>query len=219
MWRSLLRKKRIVVDHSAHSKKVIEHYDLVAAEYAKSNAVAEPIIRDILHLDLSEQDPAAILDLGCGTGRYLSLTKKSSVVVGIDLSRNMLMHAKEHGADLVQGDIYYLPFRPLIFDFVYCISLLGEIQPLSEVILDETIRVMQKDCFFVFTVVPKSIFRLIKKLLFFLSPLTGVSILSPFLETKENIATQLRYKGFQVLDIRLIKGRISHYYVRATHNC
>lgn len=212
------RRKRIVVDNSTHSKKVIEHYDLVAAEYAKSHAVAEPIISDLLRLDLSEQDSAAILDLGCGTGRYLSLTKKITVV-GIDVSRNMLMQAKGHGADLVQGDIQYLPFRPSIFDFVYCISLLGEIQPLSEVILDEIMRVTQKGCFFVFTVVPRSILRSIKKLLFFLSPLTGVSILSPFYDTRENIATQLRCRGFCVLDIQLIKGRISHYYVRATRDC
>lgn len=212
---NLSRKKRI---DSAHAKKIMDHYDLVAAEYVKSDAFAEPVIKDILRCDLSEQNPVAILDLGCGSGRYLSLTKNIGVV-GIDLSRNILIQAKKHGVDLVQGEIHNLPFRPSTFDFVYCISLLGEILPLSEVVLDEIIRVMQKDCFFVFTVVPKSVFRLIKKLLFFLSQLTGVSILSPFSDTTENIATRLRYRGFRVLDIRLIKGRIFHYYVRATYNC
>lgn len=215
LWHNLSRKKRIGLEHLADTKKVKAHYDLVAAEYAKSDAIAETVIRDLLRLDLSEQNPAAILDLGCGSGRYLSLTKNMNVV-GIDVSRNMLMQAKKHGADLVQGDIHHLPFRPSRFDFVYCMSLLGEIQPLSDAILDEIIRVRQKGCFFIFTVVPKSLFRLIKKLLSFLSLLTRSSVLSPFSDTRKKIETRLRSKDFHVLNIQLIKGRVSHYYIRTT---
>lgn len=216
--RSLSLKKRISVIFLDHIKKVREHYDRVDTEYASSDATAEPIIKDLLRTDLGNRNPICILDLGSGSGRYLPLAKNMNVV-GIDLSRNILMQAKKYGTDLIQGEMHHLPFRQSIFDFVYCMSLLGEIQPLTEDILDEIIRVTQKGCFFIFTVVSRSKFRYVKKLLFFLSSLTRISILSPFSETRENVEILLRSKDFQVLDIVLIKGTVSHFYVRAKCNC
>jgi SAM-dependent methyltransferase len=63
-----------------------------------------------------------ILDIGCGTGRYLRrFTSAHSWIIGIDLSRNMLTQARQHLAAssdvwLVQASASALPFTSASFD-------------------------------------------------------------------------------------------------------
>lgn len=67
---------------------------------------------------------AAVLDVGCGTGRWLSrLLADGARAVGVDLSPAMLAVAagKPHlGRCLVQGDLLHLPVRSRWFDMVLC---------------------------------------------------------------------------------------------------
>ena len=62
-----------------------------------------------------------ILDLGCGTGRYLRLVGHEAVVVGLDLSRGMLERARRQtssaiGAKWVQASVERIPFGSQTFD-------------------------------------------------------------------------------------------------------
>ena len=62
-----------------------------------------------------------ILDLGCGTGRYLRLAAHDTFVVGLDLSRGMLERARRQtppaiGATWVQASVECLPFPSQTFD-------------------------------------------------------------------------------------------------------
>ena len=63
-----------------------------------------------------------ILDIGCGTGRYLrQLAPSAYRITGIDLSRNMLTRARRQmgsRTDLcfVQASAGFLPFQPCSFD-------------------------------------------------------------------------------------------------------
>lgn len=62
-----------------------------------------------------------ILDLGCGTGRYLRLVGHDAAVVGLDLSRGMLERARRQtlptvGAKWVQASVERIPFGPQTFD-------------------------------------------------------------------------------------------------------
>lgn len=63
-----------------------------------------------------------ILDLGCGTGRYLRrLTPSAYRITGIDLSRNMLSRARRQAGArpdvcFVQASAGFLPFQPCSFD-------------------------------------------------------------------------------------------------------
>ena len=62
-----------------------------------------------------------ILDLGCGTGRYLRLVGSGSYAIGIDVSRRMLARARRQtpatlAAKWVQGSVEGLPFRARSFD-------------------------------------------------------------------------------------------------------
>jgi ubiquinone/menaquinone biosynthesis C-methylase UbiE len=67
-----------------------------------------------------------ILDVGCGTGRYLRLIPPSAYrITGVDLSRNMLARAYRQIKDrtdisLVQSSAGCLPFKPRSFDRIMC---------------------------------------------------------------------------------------------------
>lgn len=69
------------------------------------------------------------MDAGCGTGRHMyHAARYGAEVIGFDLGeavdvayRNTKQFAKAH---VVQADIYNLPFKKKIFDYVYCIGVL-----------------------------------------------------------------------------------------------
>lgn len=63
------------------------------------------------------------LEVGCATGRTLATMPTSNPVVGIDLSREELLIARERfgwRADLIQASATHLPFRDGAFDQVLC---------------------------------------------------------------------------------------------------
>lgn len=69
------------------------------------------------------------LDAGCGMGRHLYYASEFGAnMVGIDFSDSIdvaYQNTKQNpNIDLVQCDIYNLPFRPSTFDFVYSIGVL-----------------------------------------------------------------------------------------------
>lgn len=68
-----------------------------------------------------------VLDLGCGTGMFLSeLSSRAKFVVGVDASMEMLRIAKGRAgkAVLVQADADALPFADGSFDAVVSVTLL-----------------------------------------------------------------------------------------------
>jgi SAM-dependent methyltransferase len=63
------------------------------------------------------------LEVGCATGRTLNTMPTSNPVVGIDLSREELLIARERfewRADLIQASATHLPFKDGTFDQVLC---------------------------------------------------------------------------------------------------
>lgn len=77
-------------------------------------------------LDQGSESRQAILDAGCGTGRFLArLLEMKGSVVGVDYSFQSLRLARQrispHGAPrVVQADGRCLPFRDEAFDLVLC---------------------------------------------------------------------------------------------------
>jgi ubiquinone/menaquinone biosynthesis C-methylase UbiE len=65
-----------------------------------------------------------ILEVGCGTGHWLSVFKKDTIVIGLDPSFVMLSKAKNEESPyfLVQGSSDRLPFKQNSIDFIYCIN-------------------------------------------------------------------------------------------------
>ena len=69
----------------------------------------------------------SILEVGCGTGRWLEcLTGAGIVVVGLDASPGMLARAaaKSGEALLVAASANQLPFTGQLFDLIYCVKAL-----------------------------------------------------------------------------------------------
>jgi SAM-dependent methyltransferase len=71
----------------------------------------------------------SVLDIGCGAGRFAEVALLCGAeVVAVDYSSavdacwaNLSHHPGFHA---VQADVYHLPFRPSMFDFVYCFGVL-----------------------------------------------------------------------------------------------
>jgi len=75
----------------------------------------------------------SILDLGCGTGRFLPwLSQRAPSIIGIDITKKMLKHAKEtthnlRNVELMLCDGTYLPLREESFNIVLSIWVLQHI--------------------------------------------------------------------------------------------
>jgi malonyl-CoA O-methyltransferase len=110
-------------------------YDLWADEYDDADpttALDQPFMASMLE----PFDGCRILDLGCGTGRYLRQIAGPNVqLVGLDLSRAMLARAKRtmplvSPVRFVQASIEQLPFTPSSFDRVVAGLVLDHIHDL-----------------------------------------------------------------------------------------
>ena len=77
----------------------------------------------------SEMAGRRVLDVGCGSGRFAEVAMSTGArVVAVDYSAAVEaaqdnLGARE-GIDIVQADVYALPFRDASFDFVYCLGVL-----------------------------------------------------------------------------------------------
>ncbi len=120
-------------------------YALWAPTYPRSatNELMRLEQREMLRL-LPPLRDAAVLDLGCGSGRYLSLTApgRARFAVGFDSSPAMLARARETGAALVQAALPSLPLRAGVFDVVLCGLVVGHLPDLRAV-MHEIARVLR----------------------------------------------------------------------------
>ena len=76
---------------------------------------------------LNNREFERFVDVGCGTGRLLEIvSSKSRVSIGIDLSRQMLMKARQRisdsSAQFVRAEASHLPLRDQVADGVVSVS-------------------------------------------------------------------------------------------------
>jgi ubiquinone/menaquinone biosynthesis C-methylase UbiE len=98
---------------------------------------------------LNDKSFESLLDVGCGTGKVLSLIldKFNAKVSGIDLSEGMIQKAKEllgESANLKVGDSENLPWADNTFDVVTCSASFHH-YPNPEVVLKEMKRILKPD--------------------------------------------------------------------------
>jgi SAM-dependent methyltransferase len=70
-----------------------------------------------------------VLDVGCGAGRFTEIALSAGAhVVALDYSSAAeacwANNSSKGTLEVVQGDIYKLPFKPASFDYVYCLGVL-----------------------------------------------------------------------------------------------
>jgi malonyl-CoA O-methyltransferase len=80
----------------------------------------------------------AVLDLACGSGRYLAtlIERGASRVVGLDISPRMLARAKTNPCYLVQADLRWLPLVNSSFEVVVCGLAVGHVGDLCAVMAE-----------------------------------------------------------------------------------
>jgi ubiquinone/menaquinone biosynthesis C-methylase UbiE len=90
-------------------------------------------------------DGARVLDVGCGTGRWLRrYVRKNSHPVGLDATQGMLQHAFGITCPLVVASAQSLPFKSNTFEIVSAITVIQHIPPTEQTqALREIARVLQ----------------------------------------------------------------------------
>jgi malonyl-CoA O-methyltransferase len=99
--------------------------------------------REVLRL-LPPLSGRRLLDLGCGTGRYLieAAARRAALAVGLDPAPAMLARAAGLGAPLVAAALPALPFADSSFDAAVCGLVLGHLPELGPA-LAEVARVLR----------------------------------------------------------------------------
>lgn len=112
---------------SNHAQAQIELHRELAPRYAyRYSFEFSRIFQQDWHSEMISHVPQTarrLLDLGCGTGFFLAeLEEQHPGSVGLDISHEMLKVSEQYipGARLVTADAENLPFRPGVFDVVFC---------------------------------------------------------------------------------------------------
>lgn len=118
---------------AASTRPASEHaFDSVAQYYDSwfdlpLGQAVDALEKDLLYRLARPQPGQRALDVGTGTGHFaLDLAALGLVVVGADLSPEMLSVARAKGQDvrLLRGDAAALPFAPAAFDLVLSVTVL-----------------------------------------------------------------------------------------------
>lgn len=91
-----------------------------AKNWAIQEATFKPLYEKIID-NIKLTQTSSILDVGCGTGVFLSLIKQSNCsITGIDISQNAIDIARQDlpGGVFEQGEMEHLPFADSTFDLV-----------------------------------------------------------------------------------------------------
>ena len=110
-------------------RRVMQRYDLTAGIYEERYA-EEQRAKYRAALENVNVAGGVVLDVGCGTGLFFSqVAAQVSMIVGVDISRKLLLKAKDEAKKLsnvlvLQADADSLPFREGFFDAVFAFTVL-----------------------------------------------------------------------------------------------
>jgi len=110
-------------------RKIMQRYDLTAEMYEDRYA-EEQTAKYEAAVEKVDVTDGFVLDVGCGSGLFFShVAAKTKIVVGVDVSRKLLLKAKEQtrafqNALVLQADADHLPFRNAFFDAVFAFTVL-----------------------------------------------------------------------------------------------
>jgi ubiquinone/menaquinone biosynthesis C-methylase UbiE len=139
------------VKHNPHEYKERSksHFDEMSSDYSNELGKYTEPMHYALIKELDGKNFKMLLDVGCGSGIFLSmvLNKFDVKVSGIDISPGMIEKSKElldGRADLKVGDSEHLPWNDRSFDVVTCSASFHH-YPSPEFVLKEMKRVLKAD--------------------------------------------------------------------------
>lgn len=102
------------------------HFDEIAVEYDNSipDHVMQHLDRRRVGLATALVPEGRVLDVGCGTGRFIELLPGRYDAVGIDVSEGMLAFARRKGIKVAQAGADSIPFEDRSFDLVTTFAVL-----------------------------------------------------------------------------------------------
>ena len=129
-------------------------YDLRYADEQKAKIEAAIKIQDV-------KEKASVLDVGCGTGLLFDYISNSSErIIGLDLSKKMLLQAKKIQQDkkvqFILADADNMPLKKGVFSHVFLVTITQNM-PDPVMTLREVKRVTKKDGVIVVTCLKKKI--------------------------------------------------------------
>ena len=115
---------------------MVTEFDSIADIYDSTREPAT--VAEISALSDALKGCKTVLDVGVGTGRFAKpLSELGFHIVGVDISRNMMLKAREKGVDeLVLADVHEMPFRDESFDAAIVIHILHIIGDWPKVMWD-----------------------------------------------------------------------------------
>ncbi len=130
-------------------RKIMQSYDVTAEMYDERYAEEQQrkYKKALENVNVASK---AVLDVGCGSGLFFNqVADKAGIIVGVDISRKLLLKAKEHAnafqnAFILQADADHLPFRDGFFGAVFAFTVLQNMPKPTET-LSELKRVAKKD--------------------------------------------------------------------------
>ena len=130
------------------SKSVKQEYKNWAKNYDEyATNISIIVEKDVLIKKMNPQRREVILDLGCGTGRYVKeLSEKCRKIIGVDFSKEMLEVAKvkNPNVEFYQKDITKrLPFKNNTFDKIISSLVFSHLTDISKP-LKECRRILKK---------------------------------------------------------------------------
>lgn len=120
-------------------------YDAIAHHFSQTRYTAGPWLAS---LTKNVSSDAKVLDIGCGNGRLREVLPQDVSYTGIDISENLLSHAREKypKATFMVFDGTTLPFDDGAFSYVYMLAAFHHIPtPLQLAFLKECHRVLRHD--------------------------------------------------------------------------
>ena len=114
--------------------------DVAEGRYYSSNPLIRNLYRNRLQyaIDLIENNPESILDIGCGGGVLtLTLQSLSKNVVSMDIHDKLESVNSKIPGKYIQGSIFDMPFKNK-FDCILCLSVLEHLEDFEEAIVEIT---------------------------------------------------------------------------------
>jgi ubiquinone/menaquinone biosynthesis C-methylase UbiE len=142
------------VNDWTQKRKVKHRYDLTAEMY--NSRYSEEQENKYIAALTYVKPTGLVLDLGCGTGLLFShITSTIKTIVGVDISKKLLVQAKEYARNmnnisLVQADADNLPFRNNEFDTVYVFTVLQNMPEPFKTLLEAS-RITKVDAMIIIT--------------------------------------------------------------------
>jgi SAM-dependent methyltransferase len=115
------------------------YYDRFAAGYEAERHHGYHRLIDELELELVRKygEGRDVFEAGCGTGLLLrEAATFARSAVGLDLSRGMLLPARDRGLRVVQGSLTDVPLPRASVDLVYSMKVLAHVPPIEQAIAE-----------------------------------------------------------------------------------